>query len=340
MSTTTTPALELRAVHKRFGDVHAVAGVDLTVKTGEVVAFLGPNGAGKTTTIDMMLGLSTPTSGEVHVCGMQPREAVNHGLISAVMQTGGLLPDLTVADTVELTASLFGREKSAAHVMGRAGVSDFASRKVAKCSGGQKQRLRFAMALVSDPAVIVLDEPTAGMDVESRRQFWAAIHADARRGRTVVFATHYLEEADAYADRIVLVRQGKIVADGTASQIRARVSGKRLEAQLSPVGRSINSRDLAAKLGAIPGVRDVSLTTDRLSVTADDTDPIAHLVLHQGLGKDLVITTRGLEDAFIALTGTDDRTSPTTQRVLNDSPDASLQRHLSTQDSLSEGVSA
>ena len=210
-------AVRLTGLRKSFGAVDAVNGIDLTIRPGEVVALLGPNGAGKTTTIDMILGLSRPTGGEVRTFGMPPRRAVDRGLVSAVMQSGGLLPDITVRETVALTASLFAHRIDVDEAMERAGVADFASRTVRKCSGGQQQRLRFAMALVSDPALLILDEPITGMDVDGRRSFWQAIHADAADGRTVVFATHYLEEADDFADRIVLVRHGRIVVDGTAA---------------------------------------------------------------------------------------------------------------------------
>ena len=149
------------------------------------------------------------------------------------MQSGGLLKDLTVAETVELTASLFADSRPVAEVLERAGITGIAGRRVGKCSGGEQQRLRFAMALLSDPELLVLDEPTTGMDVEGRRDFWAAIRQDAARGRTVLFATHYLEEADAYADRIVLVRQGRIVADGTASEIKAMTAGRTVRATLA-----------------------------------------------------------------------------------------------------------
>src|SRR3954471_6366588 len=193
------PAVALRGLTKRFGAVTAVDGLDLTIEPGEVVAFLGPNGAGKTSTIDMVLGLSRPDAGSVEVYGLPPRTAVGRGLISAVMQTGGLLKDLTVAETVRLTAALFAHTRPVAEVLERAGISDIADRRVGKCSGGQQQRRRFAMPLLPEPELLILAEPTTGMDVEGRRGFWAAIRADAERGRTVLFATHYLEEADAYA---------------------------------------------------------------------------------------------------------------------------------------------
>src|SRR5690349_21264 len=218
--TTGLHAVRLAGLTKSFGSVRAVRGIDLSVRPGEIIAFLGPNGAGKTTTIDMMLGLSRPDDGTVQVYGMEPTDAVRHGLISAVMQTGGLLRDLTVEETLRLTASLFSNTRPVAEVLGRAGISDIGDRRVGKCSGGQQQRLRFAMALLPDPELLVLDEPTTGMDVTGRRDFWAAIREDASRGRTVVFATHYLEEADAYADRVVLVSNGRVVADGTAAQVK------------------------------------------------------------------------------------------------------------------------
>ncbi|HEV7171906.1 ABC transporter ATP-binding protein [Pedococcus sp.] len=297
-------AIELAGLTKSFGAVRAVRGVDLTVRPGEIVAFLGPNGAGKTTTIDMMLGLSRPDSGTARVYGMDPQSAVRHGLVSAVMQTGGLLRDLTVQETLRLTASLFADTRPVAEVLDRAGISDIAGRRVVKCSGGQQQRLRFAMALLPDPELLVLDEPTTGMDVAGRRDFWAAIRSDAERGRTVVFATHYLEEADAYADRIVLVRQGQIVADGTAAEVKALVSGRVVRATLPDAD--------PAALQALPGVESVELRGDTVLVASMDSDAVARHLLTSTAARDLEITSRGLEDAFISLTSQDsDDPTPT-----------------------------
>ena len=297
--TTAVPAIELRGLTKSFGSVRAVRGIDLTVRPGEIIAFLGPNGAGKTTTIDLMLGLSRPDGGSVQVYGMEPSAAVRHGLISAVMQTGGLLKDLTVAETLRLTASLFSDTRPVSEVLARAGISDIGDRRVGKCSGGQQQRLRFAMALLPDPELLVLDEPTTGMDVTGRRDFWAAIREDAEQGRTVLFATHYLEEADAYADRIVLISHGQVVADGTAAQVKALVSGRTIRTTLPDAD--------ATALQGLPGVETVEVRGDSVLIATTDSDAVARHLLSATAAHDLEITSRGLEDAFISLTSEEDQ---------------------------------
>ena len=291
---TTTKAVELRDVTKTYGSVRAVDGLSLSIEPGEVVAFLGPNGAGKTTTIDMMLGLATPTTGSVSVFGGTPADAIAQGRISAVMQTGGLLRDLTVRETVELTSVLFARTRSVKEVLTRAGIANIGDRRVAKCSGGQQQRLRFALALLPDPDLLVLDEPTTGMDVEGRRDFWNAIRQDASTGRTVLFATHYLDEADAYADRIVLVRHGKIVADGSAAEVKNLAAGRTVTATLPGVDQSV--------LLALPGVDRVDTRGDRVIVHGRDSDAVARYLLNDAHATDLEIVSRNLEDAFLALT--------------------------------------
>ena len=293
-----TPAVSLTSVTKDFGHVHAVRGIDLNIAPGEIVAFLGPNGAGKTTTIDMILGLSQPTSGGVSVMGLKPREAVARGLVSAVMQTGGLLKDMTVRETIEYTACLFSDTRPADEVLERAGITGIADRKVGKCSGGEQQRLRFAMALLPDPALLLLDEPTTGMDVEGRRAFWSSIRADAQHGRTVLFATHYLEEADQYADRIVLVSHGRVVADGSGSEIKALASGRTVRATLPGAGP-----DVASALTALGGVDGVEVRGDQFYVHTKDSDSVARYLLTQTDARDLEITAKGLEEAFINLTG-------------------------------------
>lgn len=301
---TTAKAVELRDVTKTYGSVRAVDGLSLSIEPGEVVAFLGPNGAGKTTTIDMMLGLATPTTGTVSVFGGTPAAAIAQGRISAVMQTGGLLRDLTVRETVELTSALFAHTRSVTEVLTRAGIADIGDRRVAKCSGGQQQRLRFALALLPDPDLLVLDEPTTGMDVEGRRDFWNAIRQDASTGRTVLFATHYLDEADAYADRIVLVRHGKIVADGSAAEVKNLAAGRTVSATLPGVDRSV--------LLALPGVDRVETRGDRVVVHGRDSDAVAKYLLNDAHATDLEIVSRNLEDAFLALTTDSENDSPET----------------------------
>jgi len=291
-------AVRLAGVTKDFGSVHAVRGIDLEIRPGEIVAFLGPNGAGKTTTIDMVLGLSRPTSGDVQVLGLQPREAIARGLVSAVMQTGGLLKDLTVRETVLYTASLFGHTHPVDEVLRRAGIDGIADRKVGKCSGGEQQRLRFAMALLPDPALLLLDEPTTGMDVEGRRAFWSAIRADAEMGRTVLFATHYLEEADQYADRIVLVSKGRVVADGSGAEIKGLASGRTVRA-------TVTDPDTAA-LAAIDGVDTVEVRGETVIVHAKDSDAVARHLLTRTDARDVEITAKGIEEAFLSLTGDHD----------------------------------
>ena len=296
-STASTAAISIRGVTKDFGDVHAVRGIDLSIEPGEIVAFLGPNGAGKTTTLDIVLGLSRATTGSAEVFGLQPRQAIARGLVSAVMQTGGLLKDLTVRETVAYMASLFADTQPIDDVLAHAGITGLANRKVAKCSGGEQQRLRFAIALLSDPALLLLDEPTTGMDVEGRRAFWSAIRKDAEKGRTVLFATHYLEEADQYADRIVLMRKGRIVADGSGSQIKALAAGRTVRATLEHPDHEALSR--------LEGVESVEVRGDTVLVHAKDTDPVARYLLTRTTAHDLEITARGIEQAFLALTGDD-----------------------------------
>ncbi|WP_336632074.1 MULTISPECIES: ABC transporter ATP-binding protein [unclassified Microbacterium] len=287
-------AVDAAGLQKSFGAVRAVDGVDLRVRPGEIVAFLGPNGAGKTTTIDMLLGLSEPDAGAVRVFGESPRAAIAHGLVSAVLQTGGLLKDLTVRETLALTASLFAETRPVDEVMRRAGIEEIGDRRVGLCSGGQQQRLRFAMALLSDPGLLILDEPTTGMDVEGRRAFWSAIRADAARGRTVLFATHYLDEADEYADRIVLMSRGRIVADGTTSEIKNLVSGRIVRATLPQAD--------PAALAALPSVDDVELAGERVTIHTKDSDAVARHLLTATAARDVEITAQNLESVFLALT--------------------------------------
>jgi ABC-2 type transport system ATP-binding protein len=288
------PAVRLTGLTKRYDQVVAVAGLDLTIAPGEVVALLGPNGAGKSTTIDMLLGLTRPDAGVVAVYGLDPVAAIRSGRVGALLQSGGLLPDLTVGEIVALTASLAARPRPVAQVLARAGVSDLHKRRIAQLSGGQQQRVRFAMALVADPDLIVLDEPTTGLDVEARRAFWASMRTETEQGRTVLFATHYLDEADAYADRIVLMRAGSVVADGTAAQIKSVVSGRTIRATLP-------GADPVA-LSALPGVDSIELRGDTALIASRDSDATLRVLLTTTAARDVEVTAHNLEDAFLALT--------------------------------------
>ena len=290
-------AIDLRNLTKRYGAVTAVNDLTLQVEPGEILAFLGPNGAGKTTTIDMMLGLARPDAGTVQVYGKTPAEAISRGEIAAVMQTGGLLKDFTVEETVQFTASLYATSRPTSEVLERAGITHIAKRRVGKCSGGEQQRLRFAMALLSDPRLLILDEPTTGMDVEGRRDFWTAIREDASRGRTVLFATHYLDEADAYADRIVLIRQGTVVADGTTAEIKNLASGRVVRATLEAANIAI--------INALPGVTHVERRGESVIVNCTNSDVVARYLLTETLARDVEISSQNLEAAFVALTSSD-----------------------------------
>jgi ABC-2 type transport system ATP-binding protein len=294
MGNDTNEPVRLAGLTKRYGEVTAVDGLDLTIRRGEVVALLGPNGAGKSTTIDMLLGLVRPDAGTALLYGQPPARAVAEGRVGALLQSGGLLPDLTAAETVRLAAALAKKPRFLGDVLERAGVAEFARHRVAELSGGQQQRVRFAVALVADPDLLVLDEPTTGLDVESRRAFWAAMRAETAQGRTVLFATHYLDEADAYADRIVLLRAGRVVADGTAGQIKAIASGRVIRATLP-------GADLVA-LAALPGVDRVENRGDTVLLYAADSDAALRALLAGTAAYDIEVAARGLEDAFIALT--------------------------------------
>ncbi|GAA3624183.1 ABC transporter ATP-binding protein [Kineosporia mesophila] len=296
----TLPAVQLSGLVKSFGAVTAVNGLDLTVTPGEVVAFLGPNGAGKTSTIDILLGLSRATRGSVKVFGLDPAQAVAQGRIAAVMQTGGLLKDLTVRETVQLNASLYRQPRPVGEVLERAGITQIAGRRVGKCSGGEQQRLRFALALLPEPDLLVLDEPTTGMDVEARRAFWNAIRQDAAQGRSILFATHYLDEADSYADRIVMIRKGAVVADGTASQVRGMAAGRQVRVVLPGADQ--------VALAALPGVTSVQQRGDSVTIACGDSDSVLRYLITSTTAHDFEVTSRNLEDAFIALT-TDEATT-------------------------------
>src|SRR4051794_41167943 len=259
------PVVQLSGLRKSYGSTRAVDGVDLRIDSGEVVALLGPNGAGKSTTVDLLLGLIRPDAGTASLFGVAPRAASAQGRVGAMLQSGGLPPALTVGELVDMMCPLYPRPQSAGTVLTRAGIADLADRRTNQLSGGQAQRVRFALALAPDPDLLVLDEPTAAMDVESRRAFWNSTRAWASGGGTVVFATHYLEEADAFADRIVLLRHGTVVADGSTGQIKALAAGRTIRA-------TVTDRSARCGLADLPGVAAVEVHGDTVSLTCSDSD--------------------------------------------------------------------
>jgi len=290
-----SPGVELTGLTKSFGQVRAVRGIDLRISPGETVALLGPNGAGKSTTIDMMLGLLPPDSGTARLFGRPARQAVAEGRVSAMLQTGALIRFLTVRELVTMMASLYPKPLPVPEAMSIAGITDLADKRTDKLSGGQVQRVRAAIALVADPQLLVLDEPTVAMDVESRHQFWAFMRNVAASGKTVVFATHYLEEADAHADRIVLMARGRVVADGPTTEIKAAVGLRTIRATLPSAP--------LAELLRLPGVSGAELRGDGLLLTCADSDLAVRALLEQFPDvRDIEITGAGLEDAFLALT--------------------------------------
>jgi ABC-2 type transport system ATP-binding protein len=277
--------------------VHAVRGIDLSIAPGETVALLDPNGAGKSTTIDMLLGLTQPDGGSVSLLGRAPRAAVDAGLVGAMLQTSGsLIRDLSVRELVTMMAGLYPAPMDVEEVLHITAIADLAQQRTQKLSGGQTQRVRFAVALVSDPELLVLDEPTVAMDVEGRRGFWTAMRSFAARDRTVVFATHYLEEADAYADRAVLMADGRVVADGPTTEIKARVGTRTIRATLA-------SADVE-RLAELPGVATVERRGEAVTLRCSDSDTAIRALLDRYDDvRDVEIASAGLEEAFLELTG-------------------------------------
>jgi len=288
--------IELRSLAKSFGEVRAVRGIDVVVAPGETVALLGPNGAGKSTTIDMLLGLLEPDGGTVSVFGRPPRAAIDAGSVGAMLQSGALIRDLTVRELVAMMAALYPAPLGVEDVLELTGIVEIADRRTQKLSGGQTQRVRFAIALVSNPDLLVLDEPTAAMDVEGRHGFWGAMREFASRGKTVLFATHYLEEADAYADRVVLMANGSVVADGPPTEIKAMVGTRTIRATLpdAPVER----------LERLAGVTHAERRGEAVALGCSDSDAAIRALLHAfPAARDIEISGAGLEEAFLRLTG-------------------------------------
>lgn len=287
-------AVSLRGLRRSFGDVRAVDGVDLLVAPGELVALLGPNGAGKTSTMEILLGLSAPDEGEARLFGRPPRRAAAQGLVGAMLQSGGFLHEMTGREIVQIMAAQYPRPLKVDEALRRAGVAKEARLRYGGLSGGQRQRIRFAAALVCDPDLLVLDEPTVAMDVQGRQDFWAAMREYATGGRTVLFATHYLAEAQDFADRVVLMRHGRIVADGSVAEICARVEGRTIRAVLDDAD--------PAWLRGLPGVSAASVHGERVELHCQDSDRALRALL-QRPARDVEVSAMTLEDAFVALTG-------------------------------------
>ena len=300
---TQVAGIVLSGLEKTFkssqGPVRAVRGIDVEISPGETVAFLGPNGAGKSTTIDMLLGLLPPDKGTVTLFGKPPVEAIASGAIGAMLQTGALIRDLSVRELVTMMASLYPAPLDVDEVLELTGIADIAGRRTQKLSGGQTQRARFAVALVSNPDLLVLDEPTVAMDVEGRHSFWTTMRGFAARGKTVLFATHYLEEADTYADRAILMANGRVVADAPTNEIKAMVGLRTIRATLPGVGLD--------ELGRLPGVKSVEQRGEAVILSCSDSDAAARALLAAYPdARDIEIATGGLEQAFLHLTGGDD----------------------------------
>ncbi|MFC9297721.1 ABC transporter ATP-binding protein [Streptomyces sp. NPDC057011] len=295
---TTHPVVRFENVTKSYGTVRAVDGLSLELHPGETVALLGPNGAGKSSTLDLLLGLRPADSGSVRLFGTSPRDAVAAGRVGAMLQSGGLMEDVTVRELVALGCSLHPRPLPVDEVLARAGVTEIAGRMVNKLSGGQEQRVRFALATAGRGDLIVLDEPTTGMDVTARQAFWATMREHAAQGRTVLFATHYLEEADAIADRVLVLNKGRLLADGTAAEIKARAGARKVSFDLD--GQDAVDEQV---LRALPALTAYERHGATVRLQTADADATVHAVYALGLyPRNLEVAGLGLEQAFIALT--------------------------------------
>ena len=291
-------AVQLDKLAKSFrtpkGVVSAVRGVDVSIRAGEVVALLGPNGAGKSTTIEMLLGLTEPDAGSVRVLDRAPRDATGAGLVGVMLQTGSLLRDASVRELLTMMASLYPRPLEVDDVIRMVGIEAIADRRTQKLSGGEAQRVRFALALVCNPELLVLDEPTVALDVEARHEFWMTMRAFAARGKTILFATHHLEEADAYADRALLMAGGRIVADGSTNELKAMVGRRTIRATLV---------DVPLEALMLPGVESADRRGDMVILHCTDADLALRALLDRFPDAEgIEVASAGLEQAFLELT--------------------------------------
>jgi ABC-2 type transport system ATP-binding protein len=284
----------LEAVNKNYGPVRALRDVNFRVRAGELVALLGPNGAGKTTAVKLLLGLMPPNRGKVRVFGADPTNPDNRIRTGAMLQVGRVPETLRVREHIDLFSSYYRKPLPAPEVLAAAGLEKIRDRKFAELSGGQKQRVLFALAICGDPDLLFLDEPTVGLDVEARRMLWDEIRQLVDRGKTVVLTTHYLQEADALADRVAVINQGEIIAEGTPSEIKAQTSGKRI--------RCITSLDLSL-VRRIPGVIEAKSDREAIEIHSSQAEPVVRELLTRDSSlSGLEVTSAGLEEAFLALT--------------------------------------
>jgi len=291
----TSPTVELVGATKRYGELVAVDNVSLAIQSGELVAMLGPNGAGKTTSINLMLGLRKPTSGQARLFGMDPKDLKARSRIGVMLQESGVPGMLRVEELVGLFCSYYPRPLPVAQAIAMAGLEEKAKTLVKDLSGGQHQRLYLALALCGDPEVLFLDEPTVGMDVEGRRRFLREIADLGARGRTIVLTTHYLEEADQLAQRIIVIDHGRVIADASPAQIKSRVAGKRItfttaamldEGQLA--GLPLNSKQIED--------HHVRLLTNQ-------PEEVLRELFRRGVEvSNLEVAGADLEEAFVAMT--------------------------------------
>jgi ABC-2 type transport system ATP-binding protein len=291
----------LEGVNKNYGDVRALRGVNFQVRAGEVVALLGPNGAGKTTAVKLLLGLLQPNAGRVRVFGGDPTNPENRIRAGAMLQVAKVPETLRVREHIDLFSSYYVSPLPAQEVLAAAGLEKLSDRKFGDLSGGQRQRVLFALAICGDPDLIFLDEPTVGLDVEARRMLWDEIRRMVTRGKTVLLTTHYLQEADALADRVAVINKGEIIAEGSPAEIKAKTAGKRI--------RCITSLSIGS-LRQIQGVTEVKEDREAVEIHAAE----AEAVVRELLARDqqlsgLEITTAGLEEAFLALTQDNGRES-------------------------------
>lgn len=302
----TGPIVSFDNVSKHYGSLKAVDGLSLELRAGETVALLGPNGAGKSTSLDMLLALRKPTAGNIRMFGRDPYHAVKGGHVGAMLQSGGLMPEVTVRELVTLVAGLHPRPVPVDVTLRRAGIADIAGQRVDRLSGGQTQRARFALAIAGESDLIVLDEPTTAMDVESRQRFWASMKAEVAEGKTLLFATHYLEEADQAADRILVINRGRLLADGTPEEIKKRAGNKRMSFRLPGVSEAV--------LLGLPGVLSLETRHDLVQIQTSDSDATLYALLGAGYRpSEIEVGGLGLEQAFLAITAEDDRAGDTEQ---------------------------